>query len=171
MRNSASTIPAFTAILAIMLTLAGCAMDGSSPQPSDFRIDRAELSVETSLILDQAERGEPVGQFNLGARYDCACYDLPQNYAQALKWYRRAAAQGSYSAQFNIARMYEEGKGVRKNLAEAARWYRKSAEWDPYAQLQLGIMYSKGQGVWKNLAEAARWFREAADRRLAEAQY
>jgi len=171
MKNAMTGIAALAVILTATLTHTGCGRNGNLPQPSELELDRTKLSVETLLLLDQAKRGDPVAQFNLGAMYDSGYYDLPQNYAEALKWYLRAADQGSYSAQYYLAIMYAEGKGVRKNLAKAAKWYRKSAQWYPWAQLQLGIMYTKGQGVWKNHAKAAKWFREAAERRLAEAQY
>jgi TPR repeat protein len=41
---------------------------------------------------------------------------------------RKAAEQGNADAQFNLAVAYENGAGVPKNLAEAAKWYLKAAE-------------------------------------------
>ena len=34
------------------------------------------------------------------------------DYAEAVKWYRKAAEQGLALAQFNLGVMYEKGKGV-----------------------------------------------------------
>ena len=44
------------------------------------------------------------------------------------RWYRPAADQGFVSAQYNLARMYEEGRGSAIDIIEAAHWYRQAAE-------------------------------------------
>ena len=44
---------------------------------------------------------------------------VPQNYAEAVKWYRLAADQGDARAQFNLGFMYGTGQGVPQNYAEA----------------------------------------------------
>ncbi len=38
------------------------------------------------------------------------------------------AEQGNASAQYNLALMYDNGKGVLKDYKEAVKWYRKAAE-------------------------------------------
>ena len=35
---------------------------------------------------------------------------VPQDYSQAVKWYRKAAKQGDASAQYNLVVMYAKGK-------------------------------------------------------------
>jgi TPR repeat protein len=40
--------------------------------------------------------------------------------------FQLAAAQGHPRALFNVARCYEEGRGVPENKAEAIRWYRRA---------------------------------------------
>ena len=37
---------------------------------------------------------------------------VPQDYAEAIKWYRKAAEQGYASAQYNLGIMYDDGEGV-----------------------------------------------------------
>jgi TPR repeat protein len=44
-----------------------------------------------------------------------------------LKWYSKAAAQGDADAQNNLASMYEEGRGVPKDLVRAHMWYSLAA--------------------------------------------
>ena len=39
---------------------------------------------------------------------------VSQDYYEALKWYRKAAEQGYWVAQFNLGIMYENGLGLRK---------------------------------------------------------
>jgi TPR repeat protein len=53
---------------------------------------------------------------------------VPQDYAEAVKWYRKVAEQGDDVAQFKLGQMYEEGKGVQKDMTEATKWIRKAAE-------------------------------------------
>ena len=53
---------------------------------------------------------------------------VKQDFAEAAKWYRKAAEQGDAAAQYNLGIMYEEGTGVKQDFAEAAKWYRKAAE-------------------------------------------
>ena len=71
---------------------------------------------------------------------------MPQDYAEAVKWYRLAADQGYADAQNNLGVMYDQGQGVPQNYAEAVKWYRLAADQgDAAAQYNLGVMYDKGQ--------------------------
>ena len=53
---------------------------------------------------------------------------VPQDDAEAVRWYRLAAEQGDATAQYNLGLMYDEGEGVPQDDAEAVRWYRLAAE-------------------------------------------
>jgi len=73
---------------------------------------------------------------------------VPQDYAEAMKWVRKAADQGLAIAQSKLGNMYAAGQGVSQDYAEAAKWYRKAADQGiAPAQGILGAMYFKGQGV------------------------
>ncbi len=37
---------------------------------------------------------------------------VTQDYAEAMKWYRKAAEQGHAGAQHNLGFMYTEGQGI-----------------------------------------------------------
>ena len=71
------------------------------------------------FLRQRAEKGDVQAQSELGSTYEF----LKRDYAEALKWYRMAAEQGSTAAEHGLAEMYFEGKGVTKDYAEAARWY------------------------------------------------
>lgn len=74
-------------------------------------------------------------------------------------------------AQFNLGALYEHGRGVEKDLTEAAKWYRKAAEQgNALAQYYLGTFYANGTGVEKNLPEATAWYRKAAAQGVPQAQ-
>jgi Putative peptidoglycan binding domain/Sel1 repeat len=88
---------------------------------------------------------------------------VPQNDAEAAKWYQRAAEQGLVTAQTMLGVMYHKGQGIPQNDAQAARWYRRAAEQGHAdAQYNLGLMYRQGRGVPQNDAEAYFWFNLAA---------
>ena len=90
---------------------------------------------------------------------------VPQDYAEAAKWYRKAAEQGDMDSQNRLAALYLAGDGVQQDYAEAARWYRKAADQgDIEAQNELGSLYGNGQGVPQDYVEAYRWFDIAASR-------
>ena len=54
--------------------------------------------------------------------------DVPQDAAEAVAWYRKAAEQGYDTAQASLAEMYKRGRGVPQDTAEAAVWYCRAAE-------------------------------------------
>jgi len=47
---------------------------------------------------------------------------VPQDYAEAVKWYGRAADQGTAAAQFNLGVVYYLGQGVQQDLVKAEMW-------------------------------------------------
>ncbi len=48
---------------------------------------------------------------------------IPQDYAEAMKWFLLAATQGDRDAQYNIGQMYYYEEGVTKNIVEACKWW------------------------------------------------
>ena len=90
-------------------------------------------------------------------------YGVPQDLAQSMVWYRKAAEQGNSVAQIALANMYYRGDGAPQDHAQAAAWYRKAAEQGhAAAEAALGVMYANGRGVPHDRAEALRWLRPAA---------
>ena len=53
---------------------------------------------------------------------------VPEDDAEAVVWFRKAAEQGYARAQFNLALGYDLAKGVPEDDAEAVLWYRKAAD-------------------------------------------
>ena len=75
---------------------------------------------------------------------------VPQDYEEAVKWYRLAAEQGYANAQYNLGLMYDNGEGVPQDYAEAVKWYRLAAEQGMlHAQYNLGVMYDNGKAFLK----------------------
>ena len=69
-----------------------------------------------------AKQGNAVAQYNLGVMYDNGM-GVPENDAEAVKWYRKAADQGYAMAQSNLGVMYGTGAGVPENSIRAYVWW------------------------------------------------
>jgi hypothetical protein len=69
------------------------------------------------------------------------------------------ASRGDADSQNDVGRMYETGRGVAQNDAEAATWYRLAADQgNAKAQNNLGTLYAKGRGVPRDDVQAYMWF-------------
>jgi len=81
-------------------------------------------------------------------------------------------AAGDHAAAAELlGRLYEQGSGVPRDLATAARWWRKAAEeGDARAQLELGLALLKGEGATADSAAGLEWLRRSADGGYAPAQ-
>ena len=49
------------------------------------------------------------------------------DYAEAAKWYRKAAELGSADAEYSLVHMYQFGQGVRQSYRDAANWFQLAA--------------------------------------------
>ena len=81
------------------------------------------------LFRIAAEKGKissGLAQYSLGLMYDEG-QGVPQDYAEAVKWYRKAAEQGHARAQNNLGAMYYKGRGVPQDYAEAHMWFNLAA--------------------------------------------
>jgi hypothetical protein len=47
---------------------------------------------------------------------------VPQDYTQAVFWYRKAAEQGEDYAQYHLGGLYNKGRSVPQDYAEAYFW-------------------------------------------------
>lgn len=110
------------------------------------------------------------------------------------------AKQGNSNAQYDVASMYQNGRGVSPDMGKATEWYKKSAaqdnvkavnrlklleaneerfkkvlaqaeKGDSDSQYKLGKMYSEGIGVSIDNARAAKAFESAAMQGHAKAEY
>ena len=77
---------------------------------------------EFDETMAAAKQGKAYAQFNLGVMYDIG-RGIPQNDAEAVKWYRKAADQGHVSAQNNLGYKYVQGEGVPENSIKAYVWW------------------------------------------------
>jgi len=109
------------------------ASKGQKPDLEIERYPKILISEPHLYIPDTIEglrhwaAGYTGAQYTLALRY-ASGDGVIQDYAEAVKWYRRAAEQGHAESQHNLGLCFSEGKGVPKDEAEAIKWFRKSAE-------------------------------------------
>jgi len=84
--------------------------------------ERGDYATALREWLPLAEQGVVTAQYNLGFAYDEG-YGVPQNDAEAVKWYRKAAERGFAQAQYNLGVMYYFGEGVSVNNVKAYMWW------------------------------------------------
>jgi len=90
---------------------------------------------------------------------------------EAVQWLEKAAAQGSPTAQFELAAMYAQGLGVAQDHAEAIRRYRELArQGHSAARRRLVELFAAGLGdsTPEDLLEQ---YRALAERGEAHAQF
>jgi tetratricopeptide (TPR) repeat protein len=118
-------------------------------------------------IFESAIRGDADAQYALGLSYFNG-KNVPKDYDQALKWFRRAADQGHTQAQWQLGSFYEVGLVVHEDRSTAAKWYRKAAEsGHAEAQFRLGSLCADGLDMLLDEAEALEWFVRAITTPLA----
>jgi len=89
-----------------------------------------------------------------------------------LEEWKTLAQHGDLDAQFYLATLYREGKGVPQDYKIALRWFTLAAEQgNAEAQYNLGIMHSFGLGVVPDYKKAVKWYKLAAEQGDAFAQY
>jgi len=100
-----------------------------------------------------------------------AAYDNG-NYSRALALFTRYAEDGDAEAEYALGGMYYDGKGVKQDLEQAARWLLKAAEHGlPDAQLFLGSLYYDGAGVKQDFEAAFKWYVLAAGSGNIDAEF
>ncbi len=74
-----------------------------------------------------AERGNPLGQKELGLAYLEGRY-VPKDPARAAELLKAPAEQNIQDAQFQLGKLYEQGSGVAEDKVEALKWYLLAAK-------------------------------------------
>lgn len=87
------------------------------------------------------------------------------DFALATPALRTWAEAGDAGAQFALARMYANGRGVPEDGKAAELWYRRAGrQGDTRALAELGRLYLDGKKIPQNSREALKLFEEAASK-------
>jgi hypothetical protein len=75
-------------------------------------------------------------------------------------------------AEYTLAQMYAQGRGVPKNEVQAQAWLERAAQHgNPEAQYEIGMAVREGRAVVQDYQGAFRWLQLAADNGNARAQF
>lgn len=94
------------------------------------------LALGTTVVLLTPEGGVGVlarlgrapAQYRVARMYQDGTGGVPEDDAEAVKWYRQAADQGHADAQFTLGDMYLKGaEGVPQDFVEAYAWFNVAA--------------------------------------------
>jgi TPR repeat protein len=143
------------------------------------------------LSLQAAKNGFTEGMFEHSWHLSdlASCPDV----VGCFYWLKKGAELGNFRCQTLLGQIYNEGKGVEKNVDEAIKWFRLAVESNyslamyelgmvlqdstegcklilaaaeqylPQAEHLVGVMYLHGEGTSKDEAAALKWLRRAAN--------
>jgi len=118
-----------------------------------------------------AKGGDPLAFYEIGARFSEG-RSVPENMAEAAKWYQRAADAGVVPAQYRLASMYEKGMGLTRDASKAKALYLAAAgQGNASAMHNLAVMLASGRDASPDFAEATKWFAKAAELGIRDSQF
>ena len=107
-----------------------------------------------------AALGFPPAQRDLGCLYRDG-EGVERDYAESLRLFRLASAQGDAAAHYGVVHAYHDGLGVAVDFVRAVRHFRIAAEGVGFVSAQsmfdLGGCYLEGNGVPRSLSKARKW--------------
>lgn len=118
-------------------------------------------------LADAVRAGDPV------ALHDQALEMIQSgDKARAVQMLKEAASRGLVMAEYRLAKLYERGEGVPRDMAAARSWTEKAAiGGNRLAMHDLAVFYAEGDAGPQSYAAAVEWFRAASDLGLVDSQY
>lgn len=130
-----------------------------------YNLARNNIPAAKKILLRDAENGIAEAWFFVAPMYANG-QGVPQDYKEAVKWYRLAAEQGTALEKEKVDKL------KKKNTPQALKFLTNDGESGVVeAQFNLGVMYARGLGVPQDYKQAVRWYRLAAEQGNAKAQY
>lgn len=119
-------------------------------------------------LQQAADKGHSQAQTELAFVYFNGNEHVAKDLPLAFRWFGKAAASGSVTAECMLGDFYKHGwGGAPKDPARAVKWYQLTAVKDAAcaskSQYELYASYESGQGVKKNLATATDWLVRSAE--------
>lgn len=145
----------YRSIIAFILLLASLVIAGSVDAATTQTSPRAHSESVLQQMLEHAYVAYASG-----------------DYVTAYERLNNLAVQDIADAQYLLATLYDDGRGVEPSGAMAAYWYRRAARLGHVdAQYNIGVAYANGDGVKKDRINAVRWWRVAAVSGSINAQF
>lgn len=167
--NGAAANPMFAALQIMTALNPDLEIVSSDPKTGIVVLHDRKSGETTEINVNELQNGGLESLLNGGAKPSSET--APPDPAVISKL-REDAANGDPEAQYKLGVAFFNGRGVEKDLPEAARWYESAAEQGhAKAQFNLGLLLLQGEGdIRKDEAGAAKWFRKAAEQGHAKAR-
>jgi tetratricopeptide (TPR) repeat protein len=138
--------------------------DNHAPKIASANMQRTSIAAVAPIPAPTASSATPIP-------LQALANNAPMPLAQSTSVSGDESATDAPETQFRIGKMYEFGKGVPKDYAQALVWYRKAADNGfVIAEFRLGVLYANGLGVPRDHAQSAAWFQKAAEQGNVDAQ-
>lgn len=132
----------------------------SEPKP-------AEPSPHAISIDDAVAQGDPVALYS----YANALIQGADK-ARGISLLKEASGKGLVMAQYRLAKLYEKGEGVARDVAASRSWTEKAAiGGNVKAMHDLAVFFAEGDAGPQSYASAVQWFRQAAEFGLVDSQF
>ena len=127
----------------------------------------APAAAPAVTLADAVRNGDPV------ALHDYALELLQSgDKAKGVQTLKDAAGRGLIMADYRLAKLYERGEGVPRDMAASRQWTEKAAVGgNVKAMHDLAVFYAEGDAGPQSYAAAVEWFRQASDHGLVDSQY
>ena len=80
-----------------------------------------------------------------------------------IEWLMKTAGYGDAQSQYELARLYQDGKKLPMNYSKALSWYYQAAQAGHLeAMCALGYLYLEGKGTESDIEKALFWYEKAA---------
>ena len=135
----------------------------SRPKSETTRSKSMEDS-DPAVLQKAATDGDVKAQVELGFRYLAGCKGFRLDYDKAVEWFQKAARAGNPNAQFYLAFIYKEARGLPEDARRAAELSEHAAaQGNITAQIALARQYLTGDGVKLDYSKAAKLLVTAAE--------
>ena len=133
--------------------------DGLGREPDPVMAREWYAKALAAFLQAEKEAPDRVTQYHIGKLY-AAGLGTEQNCEEAAQWLEKSANAGYKYAQYTLAGLYRDGKGVEQDYVAARELCAKAVTF-PYAAYELGKLYRDGLGCESDEERAARYFRQA----------
>jgi TPR repeat protein len=137
-----------------------------------FTLAQNQPKIDLDGLTKKASEGDVMAQARLSEIYRRGEAGVPKDYFASLRWANLAASKANPMGIYNLAVLYENGQGVKKDTKRAKELFKKvfpmlkklAEAGNPRAQYDLGYMYFHGSGgINTDHKKAIDWFEKSAN--------
>lgn len=155
-----------------LLLFAPCVANSQTAQTDDGSAEYTQSQkhyyqpeTRLSLLKTAIEKGNSDALVDMGNIYYNGYANIKKgNYAEAQKYWSKAAEKGNPHGYFNIGILYLYGNGVEKDVNKTINYWTQSADLDnSHAMVALGNLYFDKKALTRDVKNAYLWFKKAVD--------